>query len=223
MENNTVAVIPSYNEDKTINKVIEETLKHVSSVVLVDDGSKDKTEDVLENEYQGRLYYLRHPINMGKGAALRTGVRFAAKLGATRVVLLDADGQHNPQEIPRFLAKLNEGTELAIGARKKDGNMPFSMRSGNLFLSRLIQLLFGSHVEDTQSGYRAFEITNASKLIWKSNDYFVETEMLIRAEKNKLKVRELPIATIYHDSYKGTTFIDGIKIFFNIIKLRVYD
>ena len=103
--NNVWAVIPAYNEEKNIANIVKKTKKYVNDVVVVDDGSKDKTKELGE---KAGAVVLRHILNLGKGAALKTGCDYAFKRGAEYVIALDADAQHNPYDIPRFIEKLKK-------------------------------------------------------------------------------------------------------------------
>src|SRR3989344_5332933 len=212
MKEKTFAVIPGYNEEKSIGKVVKETKKYISDVVVVDDGSRDSTS--LQAEKQGAIV-LKHVINIGKGAALKTGCDYAIKNGAAKIVVLDADTQHEPSSIPLFLNALEEA-DVALGRRGLNKNMPFVFRFGNWFINKTTKLLYGLSLHDTQCGYRAFTAEAYKKIKWKSSSYSMESEMIANIGKRKLKYKEIPIKTIYADKYKGTTVIDGIKIILNM-------
>jgi len=209
------AVIPGYNEEKHIGSVVKKTLDYCSNVVVVDDGSNDRT-----SENAKEAIVLRHVINLGKGAALRTGAEYAISKGAEAIIAIDADGQHDPAMIPEFMNALDD-CDIVFGYRKLSGRMPLLLRFGNGFINVMARLLFGISLRDTQSGYRAFRADAYEKLKWDATDYFVETEMIANVGKKKLKYKEIPIATIYADKYKGTTVIDGIKIVLNMFWWRL--
>lgn len=216
----TAAIIPALNEYKTLRRVIEETQPFVTEVIVVDDGSGKPLADQLPT--WPHVSILRHKINLGKGAAMTTGVHFAQRLGVEAVVFLDADGQHTPGEIPLLLQPIEQaGASIVFGVRKFHRSMPFVARFGNQFLSRVLALLFHIHVSDTQSGFRAFAMSAYPQLAWQSSRYSVETEMIVNAGKHRLKMMQVPISTIYLDKYKGTTLIDGLRIFFNMISWRI--
>jgi len=217
MKEKTFAVIPGYNEEKSIGKVVKETKKYISDVVVVDDGSRDSTS--LQAEKQGAIV-LKHVINIGKGAALKTGCDYAIKNGAAKIVVLDADTQHEPSSIPLFLNALEEA-DVALGRRGLNKNMPFVFRFGNWFINKTTKLLYGLSLHDTQCGYRAFTAEAYKKIKWKSSSYSMESEMIANIGKRKLKYKEIPIKTIYADKYKGTTVIDGIKIILNMAWWRL--
>ncbi|MFA6908594.1 MAG: glycosyltransferase family 2 protein [Patescibacteria group bacterium] len=217
----TVVVIPALNEEQRISMLLREVLRYAEQVVVVDDGSSDHTYDVAQRAGQG-VIALRHRLNLGKGSALKTGCEAALRLHADRVVLMDSDGQHKASDIPRLLKKMEtQNVDIVFGSRKIGRAMPLVMMIGNAFLSRLTSVLFGIRISDTQSGFRSFRADVYSKIKWDSRRYSVETEMIVNAGKHKLKFAEVEIETIYHDNYKGTTFIDGIRIFLNILMWRI--
>jgi glycosyltransferase involved in cell wall biosynthesis len=221
-------VIPAYNEAKRIGAVLGELSNkkgaYTLSVIVVDDGSRDKTAAIARKEgsHLKNLHVLRHRINLGKGAAAKTGCDAAYKLGADVIVLMDADGQHKPADLPRIIEPvLQESKTLVVGARARTGQMPFMMRFGNALLSGLTRILFGLHIGDTQSGYRAFHRLYYPDLRWKANNYAMESEMLVLAATHGIQVCEVSIATVYHDTYKGTTALDGIKVAKTLVVRRV--
>ena len=216
---NVWAVIPAYNEQNNISKIVKKTKKCVDNVIVVDDGSKDKTKEVAEN---AGTIVLRHVINLGKGATLKTGCDFAFKNYAKFIVVLDADAQHDPDDIPRFLEKL-EKYDIVFGYRRMSKKMPPVLRFGNWFISNTVKVLYGISLRDTQCGFRAFSKEAYTKVRWNATDYSMESEMISRAGKQKLKYVQIPIQTIYSDKYKGTTIIDGIKIVLNMVWWKLFN
>ncbi|MBI4143479.1 glycosyltransferase family 2 protein [Candidatus Woesearchaeota archaeon] len=210
---NIWAVIPAYNEEKNIASIVKKTGKYVANTVVVDDGSKDDTK---ESARRAGAIVLRHGINLGKGAALKTGCDFAAKKGAKYIICLDADAQHNPQDIPRFVEKL-EKYDIVFSYRKPSKKMPLVLRFGNWLISNIAVFLYGVMLSDTQCGFRAFSKDAYRKIRWSAPDYSMESEMIAKAGKQRLKYVQIPIQTIYSDKYKGTTVIDGVKIVLNML------
>lgn len=208
-----IAIIPCYNEEKTIAEVIKKTKKHVNKVIVINDGSTDKTEKKAKKAD----FILTHVVNMGKGLALKTGIEAAIKKKANIIITLDGDMQHNPDDIPKLINKIKKGADIVIGSRELDKNMPLNLKFGNWFLYKTFKTLFKANIHDTQSGFRAFKAAIYPKLKWTASGYAVETEMLINLNKNNLKYKEIPIKTVYEDKYKGTSIIDGIKIFLSML------
>jgi len=206
-------VIPAYNEASRIDKVVRGVKKFTENIIVVDDGSSDKTSKVAK---KSKVKVLRHRINLGKGAAMKTGVEAAFLLGAETVVLMDGDGQHDPKYIPQFLEKISEGYDIVFGSRNLSFGVPLVRFLGNKFGSVLISLLFGIYRSDLLCGFMAFTKKTYQKIKWDSSRYGVETEIVARTGKNKLKYTEIPIETIYIDKYKGVTILDAIGILFSI-------
>ena len=212
-----IAVIPAYNEEQRIRAVVVEAKKYADLVVVVNDGSRDKT---VSQASVKDVVVLSHIINLGKGAAARTGCDWAVDNGATRIVLLDGDGQHEPHEIPRFAKELDKH-DMVFGQRKKDKNMPGLYRVGNWGLTTMSRVLFGIGIRDSQSGYRAMTADAYRKVRWNSSDYGMESEMIVRAGLARLSHKEITIKTIYLERYKGTGIMDGVKIALSMLKWRL--
>lgn len=213
MKSDFFVIIPAHNEQKHISSVIKGVNKYSDHTVVVDDGSTDKTRSVAEKE---GVIVISHIVNLGKGAALKTGCEYALKKGAKTLIFIDADGQHQPQDIPRFLNALKDA-DIVFGSRSLNKRIPFVLKFGNRFINKVNKLLFGVKLSDTQSGYRAMTSEAYGKIKWKSTNYSVESEMVANTGKKRLKYKEIPIRTIYSDRYKGTTIVDGVKIVLNMV------
>ncbi len=211
------AVIAAKNEEENISEVIRATRRFVDCVVAVDDGSTDKTKEI--STAAGAIA-LTHIVNLGKGAAIKTGCEYAISKGAKIIVLLDADGQHEPKEIPKFLKKLQEN-DIVFGVRTKKRSMPLILKFGNWFINKVTFILYHIDIADTQCGYRAFKADIYNKIRWNSSDYSMESEMIANVGRMGLKYAEIDISTIYSDKYKGTTIMDGIKICFDMIRWKI--
>jgi len=177
-----IAIVPAHNEEKDIENVIKSLKNFVKKIIVVDDGSKDKTSKIAE---KNGAIVLKHIVNLGKGAAMRTGIEKAKQMNAKSVIFVDADNQHDPSEIPLFKNKIKQGAKIIQGTRKFDKKMPFIKRFGNSTISNLFKILFGVKVNDTQSGYKAMSLDIYDKIKWSADGYFVETEMLVRAAAKK--------------------------------------
>ena len=216
-------MLPAFNERARIASVLAAVgalrLPERAKLIVVDDGSADGTAEAAEAA--GALV-VSHRVNLGKGAALLTGVEAAVAAGAELVVLIDADGQHDPADLPLLLEPLREGrADLVLGYRRFTGAMPPAMRLGNTVLSRIFAALFGLRLRDTQCGFRALTAAACRSLRWTALDYSVETEMLVHAARRRLRVEEVPVATVYHDRYKGTTAVDGLRILASMLRWRL--
>jgi glycosyltransferase involved in cell wall biosynthesis len=211
-------IIPAYNEGKRIGTVIDKTKEYVQNIVVVDDGSKDNTIEVAKEK---GVFVLEHLLNMGKGTALKTGCEFVLEKGAKVIIAVDADGQHDPAEIPNFINTIKEENDIVFGYRKMTKEMPGVLKFGNWFIGKMMSLLFKIDLKDTQCGYRAFTADAYKKIAWEAQNYDVESEMIVKVGKKKLKYKEIPIQTIYSDIYKGTTVMDGIKIVLKLIWWKI--
>jgi polyprenyl-phospho-N-acetylgalactosaminyl synthase len=218
---NIFLVIPSFNENKRLSEVIKKAKGYISpeNIVVVDDGSR--VPETLP-AYSG-VWLLRHKLNLGKGAAMRTGAEFAFDQGAHAVIFMDADCQHDPKEIPVFKKYLEEGYDLVFGSRRPGINIPLARFLGKKLTSVYVNLVFGIFLTDILSGYRALTKKAYGLVKWDSDRYAVETEMVARLShhKKELKWIEFPIDTIYMDKYKGMTAIDAIRLLLSSIKWKL--
>lgn len=212
-------IIPAYNEEGRINKVVEELLNKFpdQDVVVVDDGSQDNT---YKEASEHPVTVLRHVINLGKGAALRTGAKYAQSIEAEHILFMDGDGQHTLETVPLLLEKL-ETYDLVVACREFNEDMPTMSRIGNKFFTLFSKALFDIDIVDTQSGFRALKTSVLDSVMWETNHYAVETEMLVEAYRNNVNVGTVETQTIYHDDVKGTDPLHGIKIALNMIYWRL--
>ncbi|HIH38457.1 glycosyltransferase family 2 protein [Candidatus Woesearchaeota archaeon] len=218
MKKKIIAVIPAYNEAQRIEPVIQETKRYVDEVIVVDDGSQDDTAQIAA---KAGAHVLQHLINLGKGAGLKTGCECAVLHHADIIIMLDADGQHEPVDIKRFIEKVKEGYDIVFGVRELQKGSPFILRLGNEIISTMIFLLFHIHIKDSQCGFRAFTAKAYESIKWRSTDYALESEMIVNAKQHKLSCTQLKIKNIYNDRFKGTGVIDGMKIVANLLWWRI--
>lgn len=212
-------IIPAFNESKRIGLVLENVLSTKLPVIVVDDGSKDAT---FEKAKKYQVTALRHKINLGKGAAIKTGCEAAFANGAEAIIMMDSDGQHKAEDLPKFAEKIQSGQfDVVFGSRNMNLGVPLIRFLGNKFASVLIALLFNTHISDLICGYRAITKKAYAKMELQSADYGIETEMVIKTAKLKLRYCEIPIETIYYDKFKGVTILDAFGILLNVIKWRI--
>ena len=188
-----IACIPAYNEEKTIAKVIIKTQKYVDKVIVCDDGSKDMTSEIAER--LGAIV-IKHERNMGKGEALRNLFKKAIELNADIVITLDGDGQHDPDEIPSLINTLKEEkADIIIGSRflLNEKNVPGYRAIGN----KILNIVTGGKITDTQSGFRAYNGKILDMIIPAEAGMGVDSEILIKAIENNLKIVEIPITVTY--------------------------
>lgn len=210
-------VIPAYEEERMIGPVIEGLYEEgYDQIIVVDDGSGDRTAGIARSK---GAEVVRHEKNRGLGAAIRTGLVEARSRGADVVVTFDADGQHDPKDIPRLLEAL-DGADFAVGVRKRS-NMPLNKRLGNAFLD-VITHLFGAPLTDSQSGFRAFGPRALDEIRIQNDRYAVSSEILIQVGKKDLRFSVVEIGGVFTEYSKssGTTIASGIRIFFDLLKLK---
>lgn len=219
MSSKSVLVLPAHNEASRIGKVIGDVSRYVDEVIVVDDGSADDTSQVARG---AGAIVVRHRINLGKGAALKTGSEAAISIGAEVVVFMDADGQHPADKIPQLLHEIYDGGYDAVFTfRPLDNDMPAYRRFGNMTLNLFARQLFHVYLSDIWCGFRAFKASIYQKVQWAQTSYSADVEMALRVAKHKLKYCEVGIPAIYHDAYKGVSIIDGIKLLFTMLIWRI--
>jgi glycosyltransferase involved in cell wall biosynthesis len=225
---NISIVISLFNEEKHISNVLTGIHKYELPVVVVDDGSSDnskvKVNNLLrsQNSKLKKLTLLEHKINLGKGAAMKTGAEYAFSHGADGVVFMDSDGQHNPEDVIKFVELLSNGKyDVIFGSRNFSYGVPLVRYLGNKFASVLMAFLFGIYVSDVVCGFRAMTKRAFERIKWDSNGYGVETEMVARVGNNKLSYCEVPVETIYYSGVKGVTILDAFGILVQVVKWRL--
>jgi len=194
------AIIPAYNAEATIADVIARVQRFINSahIIVVDDGSGDQTG---RRAQQGGVVLLRNQSNRGKGYALKQGFGYALRHGYAAVITLDADLQHDPLEIPKFVdCYVKTGADLILGDRTHDFSaMPLDRQFSNKTTSLLLSLLTGRRIRDSQTGYRLIKTGLLRKINLVSNRYETESELLIKALRLGCKFAHVPIRTIYND------------------------
>ncbi len=211
-------VIPAYNEEKTIGEVVKEARKY-GKVFVVDDASSDSTAEVAR-KVGARV--LRQIINQGAGFTTRTGIEAAIASGADIIVTIDADGQHNPKDIPRLISTLTrEKLDIVIGSRNFS-KMRFTKRLGNSLIYLTSRILFHVDIIDTQSGFKAFRCGVWNKIKWNSSHYAFCSEIVKNIGINKLRYKEIPIETRLGKEYKGANVFDGIKIVLKMLWWKIW-
>lgn len=190
------AVIAAFNEGPHIREVVAGTRPHVAAVVVVDDGSTDDTAGAAAG---AGATVVRHPVNRGKGLAVRSGLAAIRDGGYTHVLLLDGDLQHRPGDVPQLVAEAEaSGADVVVGARSfHREQMPRSRYYSNVIGSWALGRLIGVPIRDTQSGFRVIRLAALDGLPLTSTGYEIETEMLIRLARRGATVREVPVALAY--------------------------
>jgi glycosyltransferase involved in cell wall biosynthesis len=194
-------IVPAHNEASTVARVIEGIREHIATIFVVDDGSDDATADVAES---AGATVLRHTRRGGKGEALKTGFSHAINNGIGAAITLDGDGQHDTNEIPRFIDAYSSGTgDIIIGSRMAEENqIPLKRKLANKSGTWFMSLATGIYIPDTQSGFRLYG-HKAMALPLKSSEFETELEVLLRAARSGLRITSVPVRAIYPATYRS--------------------
>ncbi|MBI4262598.1 glycosyltransferase family 2 protein [Candidatus Uhrbacteria bacterium] len=214
--------IPAYNEATRIDLVVRECLKVSPDVIVIDDGSTDSTGQYAA---QAGAHVLRHTINRDLGGALQTAFAYARESDADVLVTIDGDGQFSPGDIPRLIAPIVAGdADVVFGSRfLQENQVPFKRRLGNIVANIVTWFLFGAHVSDTQSGFRAFHRAAFATMILHTNGMEISSEIVQEVWNRKLRIAEVPVSVTY-DAYtgaKGQGFRRGLRTLGALILRRM--
>lgn len=213
--NKTAAVLPAYNAARHLTSVIEDVEKYLPKkrIIVVDDGSADNTKGVAG---EAGVVVVVHPINQGKGAALVSGAHKAIELGMVYIITLDADGQHDPAEIPKFVEHARKtGADIICGNRMHDRkDMPAIRVFANSTTSWFVTLRTGIKIPDSQNGYRMLKTDIFKKINFVTRRYDTESEILIKTAGIGGKIESIPVETIYGEETSSVhPFIDTLRFF----------
>ncbi|MFA5069557.1 MAG: glycosyltransferase family 2 protein [Candidatus Omnitrophota bacterium] len=190
------AIIPAFNEASTIGLVVEGVKRFGVDAIVIDDGSSDNTYIAAS---RAGAYVIRNARRSGKGLALRSGFDYSLSRGYELFFTMDADGQHDPDDIPRFLDKIKDCCCCVIIGNRMDDprGMPPIRVITNTFMSRVISVLSRQRVLDTQCGYRLFTRDAISAIDMRSRKFEIESEMLIKIARKGFRIGSVPVKSIY--------------------------
>ncbi len=221
-----VAIIPTFNNAGTLAKVVQETVASLHDVIVVDDGSTDDTENLLAqfSETLPNVRRIRFETNRGKGAALRAGFTKAAELGFTHAITLDADGQHDPADIPEFISRIAAEPEtLWIGDRILVGeqtSQPLRSSAGRKFGSFWYKFITGIDIRDTQCGFRVYPLRAMQVLSCKGDRYEFEQEALVKLAWNGTYVKSVPVHLYYAPKGTAVSHFRPVRDFLRIFSVN---
>jgi glycosyltransferase involved in cell wall biosynthesis len=210
--------MPAYNEEKYIGSMVLKVRQYADEVIVVDDGSQDRTAEVA---HLAGAIVIQHGENRGKGAAIQTILAKAREKNPDVLVLLDSDYQHNPDEIPRLIVPISEGFDLVIGSREKEAaKTPWHRRFGQKVLLMSTSLLSVERLSDSESGFRALSRRAISEMELKEKGFAIETEMIASATDKKLNITQVPISNIYtEDGSTQNPVRHGVGVLLRIVNM----
>lgn len=202
---NFCVIVPTYNNHKTLKKVLDSILDFTSNIIIVNDGSTDTTNEILKQ--YSELTQIHHPKNLGKGRALRNGFRKAIEMNFEYAITIDSDGQHFAADIPNFIAAIqNEPNPLLIGSRNMtQENVPKKSSFGNKFSNFWFKFETGIVLEDTQSGFRLYPLRLIPKQFY-TNKFEFEIEVIVRSAWKGIVVKNIPIQILYDPAERVSHF-----------------
>ena len=222
-----IVLVPAYNEVETIGQIIAEIKKYSDKIIVVNDGSLD---DTGEKAQKAGAIVLKHSKNLGKGAALKTGFEYILKNfpEVQTVIIMDADGQHDPSEIKNFLATRHiQKADLIIGERQfhnsQNRKILILRKIWNKLISFLISVVSGSRIKDSQSGFRLINAVLISKILpeLKTNDYRIESEFIFRSAQREAVIIEIPIKNTFNKKANLKSFFRDIWRLFKILSFVI--
>jgi glycosyltransferase involved in cell wall biosynthesis len=219
-------VIPAYNPDNKLSWLIDDLYKNdLKDIIVVNDGSSEASLEIFR-PLAGLVTVLTHEVNQGKGAAIKTALKYLLErnIQSGGIILMDADGQHRVEDAIRLIEKLREGAyDMVLGVRSFNNKIPFRSRFGNTLTKYVFRLCSGRWISDTQTGLRAFSYGFIEYLLdIQGNRYEYEMNVLLACAKEKRSIAEVPIPAIYHDKDNSCshfrTIQDSMRIYGNLIK-----
>lgn len=201
-------IIPTYNNDKTLERVITGVLNYTKNIIIVNDGSTDTTPKIIQK--YSELEQIQIPKNKGKGNALRVGFKHASSLNYEYAITIDSDGQHFPEDIPVFIEALENSEDknlLLIGARNMDQeSVPKKSSFGNKFSNFWFWVETGIKLQDTQSGYRLYPLSILNKLHFFTTKFEFEIEVIVKAAWKDVLVKNIPVKVLYDETERVSHF-----------------
>lgn len=216
-------LIPTYNNDGTLAEVIRGVQEYADDIVVVNDGSTDRTSEILSGI--SGILILSYSPNAGKGMALRRGFEFALEKGFQYAITIDSDGQHYPKDLPVFAEQLTMHPKaIVIGARRrmtKENNVPAKSNFGNALSTFWFRYETGIRLTDTQSGYRLYPIAAIRDLRYSTRRYDFELEVMVRAAWMDIPVISVPVDVYYPPAEERVSHFKPFRDFMRITLLNI--
>lgn len=215
-------LVPTYNNEQTLAKVLESLLVYTDQIIVVNDGSTDSTPVVLSSFPQIDL--VTYPQNQGKGFALRTGFKHAVASGYDYAITIDSDGQHFADDLEKFLIKLQQHpSAIIIGARNMDqASVPGKSSFGNKFSNFWFWVETGLRMNDTQSGYRLYPVKQMERMRFLTRKFEFEIEVLVTSAWRGIEITEVPVRVFYAEKENRVSHFRPFKDFTRISILNTF-
>ena len=215
------ALVPAFDAEETVGDVVRGLLGSTPRVLVVDDGSRDRTAEAAR---RAGAEVLRLNENGGKGTAVRAGLTRLLASDLTHIAFVDGDGQHDPADLPALLAAAREGDDFVVGSRMADPDeTPGYRYRTNEIGGRVLSRMTGLDVEDGQSGYRVLTADLLRKLDLNACGYIIETEILLKAARHVKRVRHVPVRVIYGSPSHYRPFRDTWVISWGAVYYKVFE
>jgi glycosyltransferase involved in cell wall biosynthesis len=215
-------LIPTYNNAKTLENVIQSVLEFTSDLIIVNDGASDGTSEILKKF--NALQILHHPQNLGKGMALRNGFELARKLGYIYCITIDSDGQHQASDLPKLIDKIEEiPGALVMGARNMDqASVPEKSSFGHKFSNFWFRFETGINLPDTQTGYRLYPLDKIKHIGFFTNKFEFEIEVIVKAAWRNIPIVSVPVSVYYAPKEIRISHFRPVPDFLRVSLLNTY-
>lgn len=216
-------IIPTYNNERTLEQVISEVLSYTRNIIIVNDGATDSTSQIIQ-KFKPEIDVITHKVNKGKGSALQNGFNYALSKGYDYAITIDSDGQHFPSDLSIFLKEIQtHPNTLVIGSRNMNQeNIPSKSSFGNKFSNFWFQFETGIKLDDTQSGYRLYPIKKMEHIGYLTNRFEFEVEVIVKAAWQGIEVKNVPIKVHYESGKRRVSHFRPFRDFSRISVLNTY-
>ena len=215
------ALIPAYNEERGIGPLLSNIKDKGISVIVIDDGSVDKTYEIAKDKSD---IVLKNIKNLGKGSSIRRGIIFLLNnMDFDYVITMDADNQHSPRDLDKFLKEADRGADFVIGNRMgSPRGMPFIRLATNSFMSFIVSKIARQEIPDTQCGFRLIRRIVLESISITTDKFEVESEIIIKAARKGFVIKSVPIESIYFKGYSSNIrpFYDTLRFIKFIARLK---
>ena len=223
MNDDTLVVILTYNEQDRITDVLKDVSKSFKNILVVDNNSEDLT---VQKVKKFKVFLIKHIYNLGKSDSMKTALEFAQLNQFDYIAYMDGDGQHKAKDLINICKKIhNSKNEIVIGFREELDNLNFQKKIGTIILQNLFKAIYRKKIYDIQSGLRVINLSIVNKIYWHSTGmmhYFADAEITCKAVKNKCLIQQIPIETLVSEKYKGMNILQGLYLMMMILLWRFF-